>query len=54
MVSLKQRQDLAALSEADPHLKRILLLLDGESLSAAGSEGDGIREELLSAIASND
>jgi hypothetical protein len=54
MVSLKQRQDLAALSEADPHLKRILLLLNGESLSAAGSEGDGIREELLSAIASND
>jgi hypothetical protein len=54
MVSLKQRQDLASLSKADPDLKRIQLLFNGESISAAGSKSDGVRGELLSAIALND
>lgn len=54
MVSLKQRQALAASSEADPQLKRFQLLLAGENLAEADSGGDGVREELLLAISSND
>lgn len=54
MVSLKQRQALAASSEVDPQLKRFQLLLAGENLAEADSGGDGVREELLLAISSND
>jgi len=54
MVSLKQRQALGALSEADPHLKRFQLFLAGESIPQADFGEGGIREELLSSISSND
>jgi len=54
MVSLKQRQNLAASSEADPQLKRFQLLLAGENLATADSGGGGVREELLLAISSRD
>lgn len=54
MVSLRQRQELAALSQADEHLKKLELLLNGEPIPAVDSEARGIREELLSAISAND
>jgi hypothetical protein len=54
MVSLKQRQTLGALSEADPHLKRFQLFLEGESIAEADFHERGVREELLSAIISKD
>jgi hypothetical protein len=54
MVSLKERQALAALSVADPHLKKFQLLLAGETLARDDSGEGGVREELLSAISSND
>src|SRR6266700_330449 len=53
MVSLRQRQELAALSKADRQLKQLELLLNGESLPAIESKAQGIREELLSAISAN-
>jgi hypothetical protein len=54
MVSLEQRQALAALSEADPQLRRFQLLLAGEKLAGADSRAGEVREELLLAISSND
>jgi hypothetical protein len=54
MVSLRQRQALAGLSEADPHLKKFQLFLAGENIGDAGRGKGGVREELLSAIISND
>lgn len=54
MVSLKQRQALGALSEADPYLKRFQLFLAGESIAEADFRERGVREELLSAIISKD
>jgi len=54
MVSLKQRQTLAALAEADPHLKKFQLFLEGESIAEADFGQGGLREELLSAVISND
>src|SRR2546426_1319498 len=54
MVSLEQRQVLAALSEADPQLKRFQLLLAGAKLAGADFCRGEVREELLLAISSND
>lgn len=53
MVSLNDRQELAALCEADPHLKSIQSLLDGERLPSVTSTA-GIREKLLFAISCDD
>ena len=54
MVSLKQRQALSALSEADPRLKRFQLFLAGENTADADYRHSEVREELLSAIISKD
>jgi hypothetical protein len=54
MVSLKHRQDLATLAEADPRLKRFQLFLMGENLPGEGSNRGGVHEDLLSALAAND
>jgi len=54
MVSLKQRQALTGLSEADPHLKRFQLFLAGESIGKTQFGEGGVREVLLSAIPEND
>jgi hypothetical protein len=54
MVSLKQRQVLADLSEIDPQLKKFQCLLAGEHFDVTGSSVGGVREELLIAIASKD
>jgi len=54
MVSLKQRQTLASLAEADSRLKRFQLLLAEEDLRGDDSVGGGVHEELLLAISSND
>jgi hypothetical protein len=54
MVSLKQRQALSGLSEADQRLKRFQLFLAGENIADADSRYTEVREELLSAIISKD
>lgn len=54
MVSLKERQSLAALSEADPHLKNFQLLVAGGTLATAESDPSDVREKLLQAIALKD
>src|SRR3972149_3180510 len=54
MVSLKQRQTLASLAEADSRLKRFQLLLAEEDLRGDDAVGGGVHEELLLAISSND
>jgi len=38
MVSLKERQTLAALLDTDPHLKKFQLLLAGENLAGDDCE----------------
>jgi hypothetical protein len=54
MVSLKHRQDLATLAEADPRLKRFQLFLMGEHFPDEDSKRGGVHEDLLSALAAND
>lgn len=54
MVSLEQRQSLAALSEADLHLKNFQLLVAGDTLATAESDPSDVRERLLQAIALKD
>jgi hypothetical protein len=50
MVSLEQRQALAAFSTSDPYLKKFQLFLAGETVTEANVCEGGVREELLSAI----
>jgi hypothetical protein len=54
MVSLKKRQDLAALAEADPRLKKFQLFLVGEHVPNDVPGQEGIHECLLAALAAND
>ena len=54
MVSLNNRQALAVMAEADPQLKRLQLLLDGEGATVVVSVGDGLHGQLLGAIAANE
>jgi hypothetical protein len=53
MVSLKQRQELAALAQADQHLKNLELLLNGERIPVANLKSSGVREDLVVAISTN-
>jgi len=54
MVSLEQRQALAAMSESDQNLKRFQMLLAGEQQPGGNLGAGEIRECLLTAISSND
>jgi hypothetical protein len=54
MVSLEQRQALAALSESNQHLKRFQMLLAGDQQPGGNLEAGEIRECLLAAISAND
>ena len=54
MVSLEQRQVLAGQAGADPHLAAFHAFLAGQAQAALPHGRGGLREELLSAIASQD
>lgn len=54
MVSLNDRQALAASAVADSQLKKLQLFLDGEHSTDVGGAGDGLHERLLAAIIGND